>query len=69
MKPGAVRIGIDMSEAAPLQHVAFLNEDGAIALIAMNETDAEIGFTAELDGEFAQYVLPAHSIATLLFNS
>ncbi len=64
---GAARIGID-AEASALQHVAFLNEDGTIALIAMNETDGEIGFNAELDGQYAPYVLPAHSIATLLLK-
>lgn len=64
---GAARIGIDAGATA-LQRAAFLNEDGTIALIVMNETDGKIGFNAELDGQYAPYVLPAHSIATLLLK-
>jgi glucosylceramidase len=68
VKPNAVRIGVDADEATALQYVGFINEDGVIALIAMNETDGEISFNAGLHGLYAQHALPAHSIATLLFS-
>lgn len=68
VKPGALRTEVVAGEATMLQYVGFVNEDGAIVLIVMNETDDEISFNAELGGLFAYHALPAHSIATLLFG-
>jgi glucosylceramidase len=68
VKVNAARIGVEADEATVLQHVGFINEDGSTVLIVMNETDLEINFSAELNGQYAPYVMPAHSIATLLFE-
>ena len=68
VKANAARIGVEAADKTLLQHVAFKNEDGAIVLIVMNETDKEISFNAELSGKYAPYAIPAHSIATLLFE-
>lgn len=71
VKPGAVRIGIDAvygAQRAILQHAAFMNDDGTAVLIVMNETDGQESFSAELDTTRLSYVMPAHSIATVIFQ-
>lgn len=69
IEPGAIRIGIEeeTAETQALQHVAFINEDGSVVLVIMNETDAELSFRAVLNQQVAACVMPAHSIVTLLF--
>ncbi|MBC8060497.1 MAG: glycoside hydrolase family 30 protein [Clostridiaceae bacterium] len=67
VKPGAFRIQVSIEETTTLQHVAFLNEDGTIVLIVMNETDKAEGFNVEIEGKFVSYNLEEHSIVTLIF--
>jgi glucosylceramidase len=69
VKPGAVRIQVSSSNETPLQHVGFLNEDGTVVLIVMNETDVSEGFNAGDNKQYVWYDLPAHSIATLVFGN
>lgn len=66
VKPGAVRIDSDIDGTSNLQQVAFLNEDGSIALIVMNASDKAESFDIEADGQYANYVLESHSIATFV---
>jgi glucosylceramidase len=68
IKTDAQRIEIAVSKATTLQHVAFINPDGTIVLIVMNETDGTTDFTAELDDKSISYSMPPHSIATLLWS-
>ena len=68
VKPGAVRIGVDAEKSTSIQHVAFANKEGGIVLIAMNESEDDISFNAELDGKYARHTLPAHSIVTMLLD-
>lgn len=64
VKPGAVRIAINANEDTPLQQVAFLNEDGTIVVIVMNETDNAEAVSLKCKNELVSHLLPAHSIAT-----
>ncbi|GKU26295.1 glycoside hydrolase family 30 protein [Clostridium folliculivorans] len=66
VKPGAVRIDSAIEGASNLEQVAFLNEDGSVVLIVMNESDNTESFDIEADGQYANYVLEAHSIATFI---
>jgi glucosylceramidase len=66
IKPGAVRVEVLLDGDTKLQHVAFKNEDGTIALIVMNETDDEEAINVELQGKYASYKLEAHSIVTFI---
>lgn len=79
VKPGAVRIGADVQKAGNgvgvqakadkgLQHVAFMNEDGTMVLIVMNETDSPKRFKAYANEREIFYTMPAHSIVTLLLS-
>lgn len=70
VKPGAVRIGSESvtDAASVLKQVAFMDPDGSVVMIVMNETDNAESFSAELDGGSAAYTMPAHSIVTFVFE-
>ena len=67
IKPGAVRIGVDNSNDK-LQVTSFLNEDGSIATVVMNENDEAINFKLGYGDKVLNLNLEAHSIATYIFN-
>lgn len=67
IKPGAVRIGVENSNPN-LQTTSFLNEDGTIAAIVMNEKDEAIDFNLGYGGKILNLSLKPHSIATYIFN-
>lgn len=69
VKPGAVRIQVSSNIETVLQHVGFINEDGTIVMIVMNETDSGECFNAGNEEKFIRYIIPAHSIATLIFDN
>jgi glucosylceramidase len=66
VRPGARRI-ISSSTEADLQTTAFVNEDGKVAVIVMNQTAAALRFSIWMKGQAAPTELPAHSIATFVF--
>jgi glucosylceramidase len=66
VKPGSVRVEVNVEGNTNLQHVAFLNEDGIIAMVLMNETDNAEDFNIQLDGKYGAYTLPPHSIVTVI---
>ncbi|MEI5907487.1 glycoside hydrolase family 30 protein [Bacillus spongiae] len=66
IRPGAVRIELN-TENKELQTTAFLNEDGNIALVVMNEQDHPIPFSIGYKNSKCETELPAHSIATYIF--
>jgi len=68
VRPGAVRIQVTAHSETALRHVAFKNPDGSVALIVMNESDNAQGFNAKLGEEYLWHSLPAHSIATIVFE-
>jgi glucosylceramidase len=65
IKPGAVRIGLDNSNAS-IQATAFLNKDGSIVVVAMNEKDEDASFSLGLENMAVSLELKAHSIATYI---
>ncbi|WLR51414.1 glycoside hydrolase family 30 protein [Bacillus tianshenii] len=67
IRPGAVRIKVN-NENLHLQTTAFLNEDGTIAMVVMNETDEHRSFSVGYNKDSFQTNLPPHSIATYLFE-
>ena len=68
IKPGAVRIGM-INRNDGLHVTAFLNEDGKITLVVMNESGGNIDFTIGIGDNIAKLKLEQHSIATYIFDS
>ncbi|MEO8861183.1 MAG: glycoside hydrolase family 30 protein [Ginsengibacter sp.] len=66
VRPGAKRISAAPSRS-PLQTTAFINTDGKIAVIVMNQTDKKIDYNLWIAGQAAPVVSLPHSIATLVF--
>lgn len=67
IKPGAVRIGVDNSNEK-LQVTSFLNTDGTIVAVVMNEKDEAADFKLGFGDKVLSLTLEAHSIATYIFN-
>jgi len=67
IQPGAYRLGIRRSNRL-LDAVAFRNPDQSIVVVVMNGEDEEIPFHLK-DGDLAaKTTIPAHAIATFLFD-
>lgn len=66
VRPGAKRISTAPSRS-PLQTTAFINTDGGIAVIVMNQTDKKIDYNLWIGGQAAPLTSLPHSIATLVF--
>ena len=66
VRPGAKRI-IAAPSRSPLQTTAFINADGKVAVIVMNQTDQKIDYNLWIAGEAAPLTSLPHSIATLVF--
>jgi glucosylceramidase len=67
IRPGAKRI-ICSSNSDDLLATAFLNPDGKIAVVIMNQTEKNIDFDTWMDGKIIKTKSPAHSIITLLLD-
>lgn len=67
VRPGAKRIATTASRDV-LQTTAFLNPDGKVAVVVMNQTDKEQPFQLWIQGQAAQATSRPHSIMTLLVN-
>jgi glucosylceramidase len=66
IRPGARKI-ISSPSRSPLLSTAFMNPDGTVAVVVMNQGDKKITYNLWIDGVSAPVESPAHSIATLLF--
>jgi glucosylceramidase len=66
VRPGAKRISATPSRS-PLQTTAFINKDGKIAVIVMNQTDQKIDYNLWIGGDAAPLTSLPHSIATMVF--
>ncbi|TBR21749.1 glycosyl hydrolase, partial [bacterium] len=64
------RLGATATRRAPgrdaLQATAFLNTDGTLAVVVMNESEKAMPFSLLVKGRAAPAEAPAHSIATYL---
>jgi glucosylceramidase len=65
VRPGAKRI-ICSSNSDELLATAFVNPDGKIAVVVLNQTDKSIAFHTWIDGRACEASSPAHSIVTLV---
>jgi glucosylceramidase len=66
VRPGAKRISAAPSRS-PLQTTAFINKDGKVVVIVMNQTDQKINYNLWVSGDAAPVTSLPHSIATLIF--
>lgn len=62
----AVRIGVENINE-DLQVTSFLNPDGTVVTVVMNETDKNIEFSMGYNNESVNLNLESHSIATYIF--
>lgn len=65
IKPGAKRIQLNRN-GDELQATAFKNDDGSVASVILNETDASKEIKLAIDNELASITIPAHSITTVV---
>jgi glucosylceramidase len=67
IRPGAMRI-VCTSNCDDLQCTAFLNPDGGIAVIVLNQTEADIDFQVFFEGHASDTTSMARSIMTILIG-
>lgn len=67
IRPGARRI-VASSMLDELQTTAFLNQDGSIAVVVLNQTKKGEPFLLWLNGHAAKTESPAHSIMTVVIS-
>jgi glucosylceramidase len=63
--PGAHRV-VSTGGAKGLEHVAFVNPDGTLVVIVLNNTDAAENFSLAVDGATVGGAIPGHAIQTYL---
>ena len=66
IRPGAKRIATSPSRSQ-LISTAFLNTDGSVVVVVMNDSDKAVDYFLWVDGDSVPVNSPAHSIATLVF--
>ncbi|MFT7561563.1 MAG: glucosylceramidase [Flavobacteriales bacterium] len=66
IKPGAKRISTTVSQSFLLAS-SFLNTDGSVATVIMNETDEPISFSFYVGNQEAEWTIPAHAIQTVSY--
>ena len=65
IKPGAQRVG-NSSNRAALISTAFMNDNGELVTVIMNESDKDTDAYLWIEGEAAKLSVPAHSIQTVI---
>ena len=65
IKPGAKRVSTACSRSA-LQSCSFLNNDGTLATVVMNQTDNEIKYKLFIGTESVEVIILPHAIQTLV---
>ena len=68
IRPGAKRISTGTT-ANHLSATSFLNEDGSIVVVALNDSDIEIDYMLTIDKKTATLKMPARSIQSIILNS
>src|SRR5690349_9469089 len=66
--PGAYRIESNSFGEGSLEDVAFRNPDGSLVLIVLNTTGGNATFNIGWAGKYANYKLPAASVATFRWH-
>ena len=67
IRPGAKRI-VSVSSANNLLSTAFVNEDGSIVIIAMNQGENPLDYTITLGSKTAKLSTLPHSIQTIILH-
>ncbi len=68
IRPGAQRV-LCAGTRDDLEATGFINPDGTIAVVVLNRTDTEHAFALKRNAQTAACSMPAHSIATYLFEA
>ncbi|MFD1293318.1 glycoside hydrolase family 30 beta sandwich domain-containing protein [Lutibacter holmesii] len=67
IRPGAKRLSTGTT-ANHLSATSFLNKDGSIVVVALNDSDNEINYMLSLNTKTTNLNMPAHSIQTIVIN-
>lgn len=67
IRPGAKRISTGTT-ANHLIATSFLNEDGSLVVVALNDSDAEINYMLTVDNKTAKLSMPARAIQSIILN-
>ncbi|SNT34601.1 glucosylceramidase [Ekhidna lutea] len=67
IRPGAVKIGIEISNDE-LMATAVKNPDGTIAVVVLNMSDNDKGFTINLDGKASTVSIQKKALQSILIN-
>jgi len=67
IRPGAKRVS-SVSSANSLMSTAFVNTDGSVVIVAMNQSDSEISYTITINGEMANITVPARAIQSIILE-
>ena len=67
IRPNAKRVSA-VSSRSPLLSTSFLNEDGSLAIIVMNQSDAEITYQVYVGSQTLDAKMAPHSIQTFVIK-
>lgn len=67
IRPGAKRLSTGTT-ANHISATSFLNTDGSVVVVALNESDNEIDYMLSLDTQTTSLNMPARSIQTIVLN-
>jgi glucosylceramidase len=67
IRPNAKRVST-VASRSHLLTTSFVNEDGTLATVVMNQSDEEISYELFVDNEAVEATIPPHSIQTLVSN-
>jgi glucosylceramidase len=66
IRPGAQRISTSSSRSS-LSTTSFLNGDGIMATVVMNQSDNKISYKLFVGEQSIKLEIPAHSIQTIVY--
>ena len=67
VRPGAKRIS-SVSTSNTLLSTGFINEDGSLVIVAMNQGDRALDYGIRMHGNTAKTNIPAHAIQSIVFT-
>jgi glucosylceramidase len=66
MRPNAKRVST-ASSRSPLLSTSFLNEDGKMVTVVMNQSGLKINYKLYIDTDAVKVEIPPHAIQTLVY--
>jgi len=67
IRPGAKRVS-SVSSANSLLSTAFVNTNGTVVIVAMNQSDSEISYTISMNEKMAKVIIPPHAIQSIILK-